>query len=436
MALFLPLLLENACVYGFALLNSSMISSSGMAALSAVSLVDTYITIVVTIFQGVASGAAILVAQYHGAGKLDDMRAVAVTSVSFVTLFGTALAGLSVLLRGTVIRLFFGAAEQDVVDLAGRYLLGDCLTLPLYAYWTAQLGVLRGAGESRIAMAIVVTNSVLYLGFNYLFLVILDLSVDGLILSLACTRTLTVLVCSIAKRGSRSVLRHSLRDLLHPDLPRLRRVFTYGFPISFENLLFNAGRLILLMIVTPMGTNAVASYNIVYNIMMFSQIPFLAFSGTMFVVAGMCMGAGQPDDLQQFYRKIFWTSASVYAVVGGLVMLFRGPIVAAFHPEAEMLPTIIPCLGVILLSEVLVHSQSFMTVNVLRACGDVLVPTVLTAVSMWVFRVGGGWLLGSALDLGVFGVYLGMCADWTFRAVVFTVRYGRGRWKTLHVIES
>ena len=181
MALFLPLLLENACTYGFALLNSSMVSSSGMAALSAVSLVDTYITIIVTFFQGIASGAAILVAQYHGAGKRDDMRAVAVTSITFVTLFGTLLAGLSILLRGSVIRLFFGAAERDVVELAGRYLLGNCLTLPVYAFWTAQLGVLRGAGESRVAMAIVVSNSLLYLGFNCLFLVVLDLSVDGLI---------------------------------------------------------------------------------------------------------------------------------------------------------------------------------------------------------------------------------------------------------------
>ena len=40
------------------------------------------------------------------------------------------------------------------------------------------------------------------------------------------------------------------------------------------------------------------------------------------------------------------------------------------------------------------------------------------------------------MDLGVFGVYLGMCADWTFRAVVFTIRYHRGKWRNLKVIES
>ena len=436
MSLFLPLLLENACTYGFGLLNSSMISSSGMSALSAVSLVDTYTTIIVTFFQGIASGAAILVAQYHGAGKHDDMRSVAFTSITFVTLFGTVLAGLSILFRGFVVRLFFGAAEQDVVDLAGRYLLGTCLTLPLHAFWTAQLGVLRGAGESRVAMAIVVSNSVLYLVFNYLFLVVLDLSVYGLIWSIACTRLLTLLVCRIAKGSMHSCLRHSVRDLLHPDLSRLRRIFTYGFPISFENLLFNAGRLILLVIVTPMGTNAIAAYNIIYNIMMFSQIPFLAFSGSIFVVAGMCMGAGRPDDLREFYRKFLWTSVACYALTGGLILLFHGPIIAAFHPEPEMLPLILHCLVLIFLSEVLVHNQSFMTVNVLRACGDVVVPTVITAVSMWVFRVGGGWFLGRFLGLGVLGVYLGMCADWLFRGVVFTVRYRRGRWRTLHVIES
>ena len=436
LALFLPLLLENACVYGFAILNSSMISSFGMAPLSAVSLVDTYVTIVVTVFQGIGSGAAILVAQYHGAGRHDDMRSVAATGVSFVTVFGLVLSAGSILLRGAIIRFFFGSAEQIVVDLASRYLLGDCLTLPIYAYWTAEIGVLRGAGESRIAMTAVVTSSVLYLVCNYVFLTLMRLSVDGLILSLAVSRILTMVTVWIAKRGFRSVMRYSAKEFFRPVTRHLRRIFTYGFPISFENALFNAGRLILLMFVTPMGTNSLAAYNIAYNIMMFSQIPFIAFNGTMFVVAGMCMGAGKPDDLVRIYRKIFWTSVGVYVVVGALVLLFNRPIIEAFHPEEGMLPLIFRCLVIILASEVLVHSQSFMTVNILRACGDVVVTTILTTLSMWVLRVGGGWLLGCAMDLGVFGVYLGMCADWTFRAVVFTIRYHRGKWRNLKVIES
>ena len=219
------------------------------------------------------------------------------------------------------------------------------------------------------------------------------------------------------------------------DLRRLRRIFTYGFPISFENLLFNAGRLILLVIVTPMGTNAIAAYNIIYNIMMFSQIPFLAFSGSIFVVAGMCMGAGRPDDLREFYRKFLWTSVACYALTGGLILLFHGPIIAAFHPEPEMLPLILHCLVLIFLSEVLVHNQSFMTVNVLRACGDVVVPTVITAVSMWVFRVVLCVVLIRYLGFGVLGVWIAMFVDWADRAVWFTIRFVRGKWMRMHVLE-
>ena len=62
LALFLPLLAENAFATGFSLINSSMISSAGMSALSAVNLVDTYTTVIALFFQGIATGAGIVVA--------------------------------------------------------------------------------------------------------------------------------------------------------------------------------------------------------------------------------------------------------------------------------------------------------------------------------------------------------------------------------------
>ena len=56
--------------------------------------------------------------------------------------------------------------------------------------------------------------------------------------------------------------------------------------------------------------------------------------------------------------------------------------------------------------------------------------------SMWICRIGCSYFFGSAwgLGLGLLGVWLGMFADWVVRALFFTVRFIRGKWKLHQVI--
>jgi len=434
MALFLPVLAENIFTIGFSLLNSSMISSAGMAALSAVNLVDTYTTMIATVFQGLATGAAIVVAQYRGARRFDQMKEAAEMSVSAVTALAVLLTILSMVLRKGVIALFFGGAEKDVLEIADYYLLWSCVTLPIYAVVVAELGVLRGIGEGRIALVITIVNSIVYILGNFLFIVVLKLAIPGLLLSITITRLATFAACFIVKKMMRSTFLHNVRDLLALDAGLLKRISQVGFPVSFENLLFNGGRLVLQMIIVPLGTNAIASYNIAYSIMAFSQIPNGAMSTMMFTAAGMCMGARRPDDCKYLFKNVCRLNIATYIVIGIAIVALHAPITAAFHAEPDMYGVIFASLVIIALAQVLTHTPGFMTANVLHAAGDIAYPTVVSAVSMWLFRVLGAYLLGIVLGLGVPGVYLAMSMDWTARAIVMTLRYRAGKWEKMHVI--
>ena len=193
-------------------------------------------------------------------------------------------------------------------------------------------------------------------------------------------------------------------------------------------------RLALRAIVTPLGTNALASYNIAYNITVFSQIPSSAVLGTIFVASGMCMGAGKPEELKTLYRKLALLNRAFYLAVNGAILLLRGPVLAAFHPEPDMIPELTWCLVLVLSAEFAYHTESFASVYLLRGCGDVAVTTVYSAVSLAVFRVGAAWVLSRTMEMGVFGAYLGMCCDWLSRAVFFGIRYARGRWMRRRVL--
>ena len=49
--------------------------------------------------------------------------------------------------------------------------------------------------------------------------------------------------------------------------------------------------------------------------------------------------------------------------------------------------------------------------------------------SMWVFRIGGSYVLARTLEIGVLGVWLAIFLDWGFRAALFAWRFHRGAWR-------
>jgi Na+-driven multidrug efflux pump len=79
---------------------------------------------------------------------------------------------------------------------------------------------------------------------------------------------------------------------------------------------------------------------------------------------------------------------------------------------------------------------SFTLPNALRAAGDAKFTMVVSMASMWVCRIGMSYLLGASwgLNMGLLGVWLGMFSDWAVRAVIFLIRFLRGKWKNHQVI--
>lgn len=55
-ALFLPILIDQAFIIGLNLVNTAMISSSGMAAVSAVNMVDSLNIFLINVFVAIATG--------------------------------------------------------------------------------------------------------------------------------------------------------------------------------------------------------------------------------------------------------------------------------------------------------------------------------------------------------------------------------------------
>jgi Na+-driven multidrug efflux pump len=71
--------------------------------------------------------------------------------------------------------------------------------------------------------------------------------------------------------------------------------------------------------------------------------------------------------------------------------------------------------------------------SALRGAGDTRATLLVTFFGIWIARVCVGYWLGIVLGLGLFGMWIAWTSDWAVRAVLLTLRFRTGRWKTLRV---
>ncbi|MGE7056872.1 MATE family efflux transporter, partial [Paenibacillus glucanolyticus] len=125
LALFFPILIDQAFIIGLNLVNTAMISSSGVAAVSAVNMVDSLNIFLINVFVAVATGGTVVVAQYKGSGNALMVSRASAATVTSVAMIALGIALLIIGLHQPVLNLLFGSASPEVLESARIYLIGS-----------------------------------------------------------------------------------------------------------------------------------------------------------------------------------------------------------------------------------------------------------------------------------------------------------------------
>jgi Na+-driven multidrug efflux pump len=69
----------------------------------------------------------------------------------------------------------------------------------------------------------------------------------------------------------------------------------------------------------------------------------------------------------------------------------------------------------------------------LRGAGDTRWPLYSRMLTTWAVRLPLTIALVLYLDMGLAGIWLAMCTDFTLQAILSLYRFGSGRWKRIEV---
>ncbi len=433
-AIIIPILVDQAFIILMSLLNTAMVSSSGVAAVSAVSMVDSLNIFLINVFVAVATGGTVIVAQYKGSGNDQMVSKSAAQAISAVAIISLFLSALVIIFHMPTLNLLFGRAEADVLQNAKIYLIGSCLSYPFIAIFQAVNGALRGVAETKACLGLSLIMNVTFLILNVLFITVLDMGVMGLIVSMLTARILGMVASLIYLLKYNQTLRFKIKNALRLNFSILKKIMFIGIPFAAEQMFFNGGKLLTQTFIVQLGTLAITVNAIGGSISLLFQIGANALSIAIVTVVGQCIGRRDIADARK-YVKSFLGLSTVFFIISDLILLPLFPlIVRLFSPPAEIIPTIFQLTLLIAIAQPLFWSFSFITPSALRAAGDSNFTSISSLLSMWLLRVVLGYFLGITLGFGIMGVWIAMVTEWVVRGSVFMWRFKGEKWYSRKLI--
>lgn len=267
--------------------------------ISAVSIGSQVMQIVNSLVTGITMGGTILIAQFVGAQRENDVKETISTMLTLFLLMGILLTVVMFFTTKWLLQVLQTPAEA--FEQARQYtqiaVCGVLFTL-LYNGISA---ILRGLGDS--------VRPLVFIAIACLTNIVLDLVfVGGLRWGAAGAAFATILSQGISMALAIFYLRNQdfLFDFKIKSFRlvknKAKSIIRLGLPISLQETMVNVSFLIIAAVVNTFGVTASAAVGIAGKFDAFAMLPASALSGAIASMVGQNMGSGQPERARKTLR--------------------------------------------------------------------------------------------------------------------------------------
>ena len=434
-ALLLPLIAEQTLNVTIGLADTLMVSSVGEAAVSGVSLVDTFNTLLIQIMSALATGGAVVTSQYIGHRAPERARAAAAQILLILASMSCVIAAVVVVGRHAILRGVFGSIDADVMRYAETYFLLSAMSYPFIGLYNAGAALFRAQGNSRVSMLSSLVMNVVNIGGNAILIFGFGMGVMGAAVASLVSRAVACCAVLFLLQKPQSALRIESLHALRPDGDLIRRILAVGVPAGIENGMFQIGKLSVSSLTSTLGTAAIAANAVVNSTTTFLNVPANAVGMAALTVVGQCLGAGEKEQAVYYSRRLLLLAYCGAWILNLSAFFFADQFaVSLFSLSAEAQGMALEVMRWFNIVSLFIWPSSFTLPNILRAAGDARFTMSISIFSMWVFRVGFCYLMVLCFNGRLLSIWMGMYLDWLFRSLCFAARFIRGKWLDKRVI--
>ena len=287
--LIFPLFVEQFLLMFVGIAGTFVVSFSGEADVSGVSLVTSFNTVLIFLFTALSSGGAVIISQYIGSDNKRSASRSAGQLLMISAVISTIITILILSFHTQLLKLLFGKIEDDVMAACDTYLIITTVSLPALAVYDAGAALCRSIGKTNVTMYISIAANVINVVGNCIGVFALKLGAAGVAYPSLISRIISAVAVTIFCFLKKNKIQYKPGDIFAWDKDLLKKIMKIALPNGAENGVHQLVKVALSSMVALFGTYQIAANGVAQSIWSLASIMGLAMAPVYTTVIGQCM---------------------------------------------------------------------------------------------------------------------------------------------------
>ena len=417
----IPIMISMILTALYNIIDGIWVAGLGPTAIAGIGFVTPIFMVLNGASVGLGNGATSSIARFIGA-KNHEMANKSATHSLYIFFIASIILTIVLLLVQEPLLRSYGATGQTLNE-AVSYATPMFLGLSAFMFSNGCSGILRGEGDMKRAMYVVVATVILNAILDPLFIYTLGLGSAGASLATIVSSAISALIMLywiLIKKDT--YVNVNLKNFRF-DTHLTKDILKVGIPSSLDMLIMAIAMSIYLIIISQVGGDyGIATFTSGQRLYLFAIMPLTAIGSAVIAVSGSAFGAKNGDYLSRAHKYGSKFGLALGTVITLVLVLFATPLstIFAYTPEtANLVPGIALYLQVacptLILTGIGIPSSFFY-----QGIGKGIYSLMFTILREIIFVVPLIILFVYVIHLDLLGIWLGLCIG---RALASIINY-------------
>ena len=429
----IPMLIGNIAQQLYSTVDSIVVGNTegvGVAGLSAIGSAMPILNMLLVLFIGISAGASIMVSQYFGAKKREDLSKTIGNCITITVICCVVLIAIMVPFIRPILEIL--KTPESTIDWCYDYLLISLVGIAGMAFYNILSGIIRGLGDSMSALVYLLVATVINIVLD--LILVRSMEVGGVALATVIAQFVSSLLCLWKLSRMTDCFDFKLKYLL-PEAKYVKTIIRLGLPSGLTQMIFSSAMLVVQRLTNSFGDMFVAANVIIMRVDGFAMMPNFSFGTALTTYAGQNVGAGKYDRISKGAKQGTLMAVCCSAVLTVIILIFGRQIMGLFSNDAPEVIEMSYRLMFILAAGYIAMAVTQSLSGIMRGAGDTVTPMWISLITTVGLRIpiayGISFLTRTeALPYGQKEcIQISLLITWLMGAVLTSIFYARGKWK-------
>ena len=232
---------------------------AGKEAVAAIESVLNFHRLPISFFVGLSSGATIIISQYFGASRKEDVSKASHTAILFAIFGGLLLSILSCIFSPFFIKLI--KVPEEIFYQAQSYTIICFIGIVGSMTYNIGSGILRALGDSKTPFYILIVSNILNIVLDLILVIVFKLGVVGVGVATLISEIVSAILIFIMLIKTNLDCKIYIKKL-HFHKKYIKEIFRLGLPIGIQSVLYPISNTIIQSNINAFGINSIAAWSI------------------------------------------------------------------------------------------------------------------------------------------------------------------------------